>query len=129
LPEWVAARLWDRRTDDADKSAAIRLWVDRWRILGSPSLPKGAWDDQEAAAFREASIETLRVEAGLVGWDELRSSFRGQMGVVHEQSGPGIEGYLPELPATLVDRALWLESPRLERSVAERCRPSSVSPG
>lgn len=57
-------------------NAALRLWVDRWHVLGFPSLiPSAAWSEPELLAFWKAATELLGSKAGLLGWEELRVSF------------------------------------------------------
>ena len=53
-PEWVAARLWDRALPaSTSQSAALRGWMDRWRLLGWPSLvAHETWSEAAANAFR-----------------------------------------------------------------------------
>jgi hypothetical protein len=64
--DWIAARLWDRAAKvPADMSAALRLWVDRWHVLGFPSfIPSAAWSEPEP--FWKAATELLRSKAGLL---------------------------------------------------------------
>jgi hypothetical protein len=72
-PEWIAARLWDRAPIDPDKTVALRLWVDRWQELGSPSLnPAAAWGEADALAFWDAATE-MRFEHTYRVSDEARS--------------------------------------------------------
>lgn len=118
-PEWVAARLWDRPlTDFTDLSAALRVWIDRWEQLGCPSLVPGrVWTETAANAFRQAAMDVLASEPGLVDWDEMRAGILKQMALPSKQSPSSMEGYVPPVPATLVDRALWLDDHRIERAV------------
>jgi hypothetical protein len=118
-PDWVAARLWDRPlTESTDLPAALRVWVDRWGQLEYPSLVPGrAWNKAEAEAFRQTAIHTLESELGFVGWDKMRAGFIKQMALVSKQPESSIEGYVPPVPATLVDRALWLGRPQIEHAI------------
>src|SRR6266478_3846667 len=80
-PEWVAARLWDRAlTDSTSHAAELRLWVDRWRLLGWPSLlAHKVWSEAAANAFRETALAVLASEPGLAGWDDTRAGFIRQI--------------------------------------------------
>jgi len=120
-PEWVAARLWDRAPrDSSDKTAALRLWVDRWHLLSSPALiPALVWSDTDFVAFWEAAVEVLESRAGLVNWDEMRAGFIARMAMVSGVSPSNLGAYLPAIPGTLVDRVLWLENNRLKRAVMD----------
>jgi hypothetical protein len=120
-PEWIAARLWDRAPiDPGDKTVALRVWVDRWQELGSPSLnPAFAWREADALAFWDAGIEMLESKAGLVSWDELRAGFIEQMAWVSGQVSSDLSSYVPAVPNTLVDRALWLEDLRIQRGIRD----------
>jgi tetratricopeptide (TPR) repeat protein len=120
-PEWIAARLWDRASGSSvDKTAKLRLWVDRWRILGSPSLtPALAWSDADAAAYLDAVAETLEAKVGLVSWDRFRAGIIAQLAICSGQSPSEIGAFIPAIPASMVERALWLESNRFERVVMD----------
>jgi hypothetical protein len=62
-PEWVAARLWDRAlTDTASRASELRVWVDRWRLLGWPSLvAHRVWSETAANTFRETALGVLAI--------------------------------------------------------------------
>ncbi len=119
-PEWVAARLWDRRLcGSAPHGAQLRVWVDRWHLLGWPSLVAHAvWSEVAANAFREAALALLASEPGLTGWEETRAGFIRQISLRTGQPPENAERHVPALPATLLDRALWLNDLRLEGAIA-----------
>jgi hypothetical protein len=119
-PEWVAARLWDRAlSGSASHGAALRVWVDRWRLLGWPSLvAHEVWNEAAADAFREAAIAVLASEPGLTGWDETRGGFIRQISLRTGQPPENAERHVPALSATLLDRARWLNDVRLEGAIA-----------
>ncbi len=125
-PEWVAARLWDRAPrHEPDNVTALRLWVDRWRLLGSPSLvPTEAWSDEDAAAFWNAAVEMIEFKAGLVGWNEMRAGFIKQLAAANDRPSPHLDTYFPPPPTTLVDRALWIETNRGERAIMQTLEAS-----
>jgi len=118
-PRWVAARLWDRSLSNSpDHSVELRVWLDRWSLLGSPRLvPEVAWEEKTALAFCEASLAVLKAEPSLVGWEETRDGFARQMALGSGQDPASMGRYIPSLPNTLVDRAQWLDDFRLERSI------------
>jgi hypothetical protein len=120
-PEWIAARLWDRAPRDAaNKTVALRRWVDRWNELGFPSLiPALAWAEGDAAAFRDAAGELLESKGGLLSWDEMRAGFIERMAFGHGQPPSALSTCLPAIPDTLVDRALWIESNPLQRPIMD----------
>jgi hypothetical protein len=119
-PEWVAARLWDRALSGfAPHRAELRVWVDRWHLLGWPSLVAHAvWNEAAANAFREAALAMLALEPGLTGWEETRAGFIQQINLRTGQPPKNVERQVPALPATLLDRALWLNDLRLEGAIA-----------
>ena len=115
-PAWVAERLWDRVTRPPDKAAALKLWVTRWRILDCPRIdPVEAWADADAFAFWEATIGVLEVSAGLPSWHELREEFVGRLAFIQNRTASEVGASIPAVPDTLIKRALWLESPGIER--------------
>lgn len=116
-PEWVAARLWDRgRAGKTEPAKILRVWVDRWEQLGSPSLaPAQVWNETDAKAFHDAAIGTITTEPGIIGWDTVRTRIVKELALAGQQTPADLEGYVPPVPATLVDRALWLESPITQR--------------
>jgi hypothetical protein len=118
--EWVAARLWDRAvTDSGLHPAELRVWVDRWRLLGLPELvPHRVWNETAANAFRDTAMGVLETEQGLVGWEETRSGFIRQMTLRSGQPSASAEQYVPSVPVNLVDRAEWLGDLRLEGVIA-----------
>jgi hypothetical protein len=119
-PQWVAARLWDRIvTDSGLHRAELRVWVDRWRLLGSPTLvPHEAWSETAVNAFRETAIGVLESEQGLVGWEETRTGFVREMALRSGQPSASAERYVAPVPGTVVDRAEWLGEIRLEGLIA-----------
>jgi hypothetical protein len=120
-PGWIAARLWDRAArDPVDLNAALRLWVDRWYVLGFPSLiPSTAWSEPDLVAFWKGATEVLESKAGLLGWEELRASFIARMAVTSGQSSADLDNQLPCIPDTLVERWLWLGNNHVQRAVME----------
>jgi hypothetical protein len=119
-PEWVAARLWDRAlTDTAPHASELRIWIDRWRLLGWPSLvAHKVWSETAANAFREAALGVVASEPGLAGWDETRAGFVRQISLRTGQPAANAQRHIPAAPATLLDRAVWLGDLRLEGAIA-----------
>jgi tetratricopeptide (TPR) repeat protein len=119
-PEWVAARLWDRAlTDSASHAAELRVWVDRWRLLAWPPLvAHKVWGEAAANAFRDTAVAVLASEPGLAGWDETRAAFIRQVSLRTGQPPASAERHIAPLPATLLDRAVWLGDLRLEGAIA-----------
>src|SRR5579859_4030004 len=117
MPEWVAARLWDRPfAEYTDFAAALRLWVDRWNVLGNPSVvPNRAWGQAEADAFREAALHAIETEATLTDWKGARARYVKQMAIVSQRPSTEADEFLPAVPATVFDRGVWLDSPKLQR--------------
>ena len=119
-PDWVAARLWDRSlSDTASDSNNLRRWVDRWSLMGLPHLvPHQVWSETAANAFREAALDVVQSEQGLASWAEIRGGFVKQT-CLRTGQPPEIAGQqIPVLPASLLDRALWLNDRRLEGPIA-----------
>jgi hypothetical protein len=108
-PAWVAARLWERRSV-SNESVDLRRWVDLWGLLQHPALtPREVWQQADAQAFREAAFEVIASEVGLTGWRETRAMYLERISLGHGVPVAHVEPRVPPPPATLVDRALWLE--------------------
>jgi tetratricopeptide (TPR) repeat protein len=107
-PEWVAARLWERRPQVVDVEA-LRWWVDRWQLLGHPlGAPTTWWTEGDAAAWRRAAIDVLRGDPGLVEWEREKGLIDARLS--HEQHRiPS-----PPIPATLIERYVWLQGMHLD---------------
>ena len=118
-PEWVAARLWDRvLVKGTDMAAALRTWIDRWRLLGSPSvIPGRIWDEAAATGFRETAMDVLGSELSLTGWNEMRTGLVNELSVIGHHMPADCEAFVPSVPTTLVDSAIWLSDRRLERQI------------
>ncbi len=125
-PEWVAARLWDRSiADSIDLPAALRLWTDRWKVMGAPNLvPSQVWAAEAADAFRSTTMKVLESVAGLPNWDETREHIISGLMLAHSQPRSNFDRYIPPVPASTVGRALWLLNYRLERSLVENLAAS-----
>ena len=115
-PEWVAARLWEKTlAQEATPDSALRRWVDLWRLLDFPSIvPGAAWGAPDAKTFREAAFRVLTTEPSFGGWAETRDLYVGQAALAHNVTTAIAESRFPQLPDTLVDRALWLQSQAIE---------------
>ena len=118
-PEWVAVRLWDRSlTDSADVPAAVRVWVDRWEQLGNPwFIPNRVWGQTEADAFRDAALNVIRTEPTLRDWGKVRTRFVNQIALGAQRPTSEAETLLPAVPSTVLDRVVWLNSRKLQRSM------------
>jgi hypothetical protein len=112
-PRWVAARLWDRTIlPPAVAAEELRQWVDRWTLLGNPAIvPHLDWQSDAATAFVESALSVLRTETPEKGWERRREAIIGLY-----SANLGAEeaiALVPPLPTTLVDRAHWLQDPRI----------------
>jgi hypothetical protein len=119
-PEWVAARLWDRGLSDlAMHSAELRSWIDRWRLLGRPSLvAHKVWSETDADAFRESALAALETEPGLSGWEETRANFIRQISLRSGQAPAVAARHVPISPASLFERVRWLKNLWPEGAIA-----------
>lgn len=110
-PEWVAARLWDRTYDpSSDINAKLRIWLDRWRLLMYPSFqPERVWNEKVADTFREAVMNLLETDLGILKWDQIRSYFLNEMALINGQASSNFEQYIPPIPLSIVERVLWLD--------------------
>ncbi|GGA01291.1 hypothetical protein GCM10019071_34750 [Sphingobium fuliginis] len=110
-PEWVAARLWERRPTMGD---ALRWWLDRWDLLGQPLFsPTEAWEGNEAQAFVHLVLDRLEAEPALVGWPDIRQAVADQSMRMARQVGLGSLDLIPAIPDTVIGRARWLGDPLL----------------
>jgi hypothetical protein len=115
-PEWVAARLWDRRQKSGDTISDLRSWYDRWLILGFPDLVAFlAWLPDDAAEFRAAAHGVLSKVAELKRWSEVRNHIIRRFALEHGRKFRANDKYFPSTPDTLIDRSLWLNDNRVER--------------
>lgn len=115
-PEWVAARLWDSALPgQSDPSSALRIWVDRWTLLGSPSLVPGqVWDKAAASAFRKAALDVPTSSCGFVGPIELRERIARELAQASQRPTSDFDSHVSVLPDTMVERALWFDDHRLQ---------------
>lgn len=113
-PAWVAARLWERLP--LDPPIRLHRWAAAWRLLRHPQLILSeVWSEPDRATFVDAALALLENGAGFPSWKVFRT--RGIQMVAHSllREPVDYERYLPEVPDTLVDRALWLKSRVAER--------------
>ncbi|MBV8979162.1 MAG: hypothetical protein JOZ13_17460 [Alphaproteobacteria bacterium] len=117
-PAWVAARLWDRSYQNfASECAALRVWMDKWEILGSPSfIPSAAWTGPAYRAFMDGVTQAL-CQGDLLDWKGLRNRIAKEHGIAAGRTSDDLVDHLPVTPSTLVDRALWFEDHLVERSL------------
>jgi tetratricopeptide (TPR) repeat protein len=115
-PEWVSARLWERMPGEiSNPYYRLHYWADRWELIGSPKfIPSEVWGTGTATDFTNSVIELIRNEKGILGWpgEHLRVLKK----VAHVSNRPVAEILTtsPPVPATLIDRYLWLERREFE---------------
>ncbi len=109
-PDWVAARLWERRPAGDDR-LALRWWVDRWRFLGEPAgAPSRWWARPDATAWRRAAMAVLEAEPGLLGWEREKKLVDTLF--ARDDARPASN----PLPSTSLDRFLWLNDRPFDHS-------------
>ena len=120
-PAWVAARLWDRTLRQGlDPILSLRVWIDRWKLLGSPALvPARVWSRDDAEAFRAAALAVLTPSNGLLGWEERRAAISTLSARYVGQLPAHVLHDFPDLPRTLIGRAQWLREPSIHRSFSD----------
>jgi hypothetical protein len=110
-PSWVAARLWESSRGAAAPNERLGDWLDRWRVLGCPGLvPREVWRLQDLLDFWTAAVDLLCAEPTLLDWDRAYAAF----GQVMDLLGPNARAALDPLPATLLERMIWLSSRPLD---------------
>ena len=121
-PSWVAARLWDRSYSmTSEPSQALRLWVDRWNLLGSPHIEIArAWNEPARTAFRESIFYALAEDNGICTFEDFRNELINRVTLTTGRDLASSDDYVPSLPASLIERALWLRNPSIERLVDEK---------
>ena len=121
-PSWVAARLWDRTySSTSDLSCALRLWVDRWNLLGSPDIEIArAWNEQDLTAFRDSVFRVLTEDSSVCTFEEFRNDLIKRLTLTGGRDLASLEHYVKSLPASLIERALWLQDLSIERLVDEK---------
>lgn len=108
-PDWVVARLWERRPEGDDR-AALRWWVDRWRLLGKPVGPPTLWwSKADARAWRDAAFTVLQTDPGLVGWEHEKAIIDARL------RNEGGRVPTPAMPSGLIERWGWLNGPHLDQ--------------
>ncbi|WP_321887993.1 hypothetical protein [Paraburkholderia bannensis] len=116
-PGWVAARLWERLpSSPLAPLTRLHRWAAAWRLLRHPQLIlSDVWAEADRATFVEAALYVLEEGAGFPSWKAFRT--RGIQMVANSMLREPVdyERYLPEVPDTLLDRALWLKSRVVER--------------
>jgi len=116
-PGWVIARLWDRAPKHLSPAERLRFWLDRCDLLPDYYLaPAIAWDESTAEMFRTAALERLASDQGLLGWEALRSRLVARSTALTGRPISDHESDLLSIPATTVDRYLWLDRPGRERA-------------
>lgn len=120
-PQWVAARLWDRRDrTDGDAVSALRLWVDRWVAMGAPPITLAeSWAPNDAEEFRDISLKVLSSVSALPGWNDTRQRIVSELAIVGDRQWQEAERLVPALPDSYIGRALWLDNHVMERSLME----------
>lgn len=116
-PTWVAARLWDRdnrhHTGDAD---FLFDWLCVWEMLGYPKVvPSEAWDEDARNHFINAALAVLENDANPLSWSDYRHRGILQLAHARQVESDRLASSLPEVPATLVSRAVWLVDNQMER--------------
>ena len=107
-PDWVVARLWERRPTGDDR-AALRWWVDRWRLLGKPvGPPTRWWSKVDAGAWRDAAFAVLQTDPGLVGWEQEKMLIDARL----RSAGGRLP--IPTMPSGLIKRWGWVNRPHLD---------------
>ena len=119
-PAWVAARLWDRTVPFEGDIGALRTWVDRWKALSAPEFaPSHVWDGPTGERFRQSVLQVLETEQALESWNATHARFVRELAAAQGRAPQDFQAFIPVPPQTLVDRALWLEDNRVERSAYE----------
>jgi len=102
-PEWVAARLWDRYANKIAGRDVVRWWIDRWIILGSPSIvPSIAWSETACEDFVRESLSLLSREESILNWDDFGNvlhkqyslTFGGDYKIKLSSAGSLLERYI-----------------------------------
>ena len=121
-PSWVAARLWDRLySATSDPSCGLRLWVDRWNLLVSPHIEVAqAWNEHALTAFRDSVFHTLSEDSSLCAFADFRNELIKRVALTNRQTLTLSDEHIPDLPTSLVERALWLRDLSIERLVDEK---------
>lgn len=120
-PDWIAARLWETCLQRAASSkAALRTWVDLWRLLDQPGLvPATAWGAADTQAFQEGALDLVARDEVLMDWAATRDLFVRQAALASGLNIANAEAHFEATPETLVDRALWVERPVVESHAFE----------
>lgn len=116
-PNWVAARAWDR--DERHHTGAADFlfgWLQVWEMLKCPELvPSRVWGEDARKHFISAALAVLENDARFTSWDEYRRQCVLRLARAHGAEDEHFASYLPDVPSTLVGRAAWLGSNRIER--------------
>jgi hypothetical protein len=117
-PEWVAARLWDRRAaGPADSQARLLWWVERSSTLGALEIvPSEAWDESQTNAFISAAFSVIEDSANFHEWHGYRSLVQQQIAHAANRSPADYELYVPSVPNSLVDKVDWLSKEQVQHA-------------
>ena len=114
-PEWVAARLWERLVKYSQPKTRLRNWVDLCNLLPWFTFtPSNVWDGTTIQVFQSAAFDVLRSDASLIGWDQLRMRLVARIALDSNCKQSEIDASIPAIPATFVDRYLWLDRVEFE---------------
>jgi hypothetical protein len=110
--KWVAARLWDRAYPNSTNAVDLQWWADRWDLLHRPLFaPSFVWEDSRAKQFIESVLDVLHKDETLVNWVEFRALAVKQVSLINGQVS---DSFIADVPATLVDRFLWMNNKIIE---------------
>ena len=115
-PEWVSARLWDRKdAGPDDTSMRLLWWVQRWMDLGFPDVSRDTWSSTDSEAFQAAALLVFVDESHHRGWDDYRKLLLQLVAHVSNRNPADFSEYVDAVPKTLVGRVAWLDNNRVER--------------
>lgn len=132
---WVAARLWDCSLDasasrgTSSNDVHLGTWVDRWRLLKSPSFAMGDQLGQDSLKeFFDAALAVLSAESTTPGWHEFRAAAIGPISLLYPHRMASENGVVSALPVATVARVRWMSEITLEHTFHEYmdCRASGL---
>ncbi len=119
-PNWVAGRLWEAIAgSESDKSKALRVWADKWRILHSPTITPHK--DLPAELADELSNSLLLAIERSVPQDisDIRSEIISRISISRNISHDDLGSRISPWPQSFVGKALWVECTPIDAAMFE----------
>ena len=80
---------------------ALRLWVDRWKLLGSPDVEIArAWNEKALTVFRDSVFCVLSEDSSLCTFEDFRKDLVKRVTLAGGRDLASSDEYIPSLPSS-----------------------------